>query len=49
MDEKPIVHLRHFKDGYPLCWPLEQEGSFRGSYKEGETTCKKCLAALEDE
>lgn len=40
MDEE--VHLRHFYDGYPLCWTYEQDGEFVGSYEEDEVTCPEC-------
>lgn len=49
MDENPVIHYRHFKDGFPLCWPLSKQGSFRGSYKESEANCPKCFAILEEE
>lgn len=37
------VHLRHFKDGYPLCWDYDQDGEFEGSYEDEDVTCKECL------
>jgi hypothetical protein len=44
MVELPVVHLCHFYDGYPLCWPMDQDGEFKGSYKENEVTCPLCIS-----
>lgn len=41
-----VVHSRHFYDGYPLCWPMDREGEFKGSYKDEEVTCEACLAYM---
>jgi hypothetical protein len=51
MTETPAVpvHLRHFSDGYPLCWDQDREGSFIGAYDEGRVTCPDCLKALADD
>lgn len=39
-----VIHLRHFYDGYPLCWNYDQDGPFEGSYLDAEVTCSECLA-----
>ncbi len=42
------VHLRHFKDGYPLCWDMDQDGEFEGSYDEKDVTCPECPRYLNE-
>lgn len=42
-----VVHSRHFKDGYPLCWSYDQDGPFVGSYVDAEVTCPDCLRYME--
>lgn len=42
------VHAKHFKDGYPLCWPMDQEGLFEGTWDDAQVTCPECLKCLED-
>lgn len=41
-----VVHVRHFIDGYPLCWPMDRDGEFVGEYDESKATCEECLAIL---
>lgn len=43
-----IVHSKHFKDGYPLCWSMDRMGTFEGSYDEGAVTFKKCIKLLQE-
>lgn len=43
---KNPIHLKHFKDGYPLCWPMDKDGSFEGSFDEKEVDCSECLKIL---
>jgi hypothetical protein len=38
-----VQHLRHFYDGYPLCWDYDQDGPFEGTYVESEVDCPDCL------
>lgn len=45
MDE---IHLKHYKDGYPLCWPMDKSGVFKGSFKDEEVTCPSCLTYIEE-
>lgn len=42
------IHLRHSIDGYPLCWPMDKDGSFEGSFQEEEVTCEKCKEFLSE-
>lgn len=44
-----VVHLKHSIDGYPLCWPMDRDGEFEGTYDENKVTCKDCLEAMRDE
>lgn len=44
-----MVHLRHALDGYPLCWPMDKDGRFEGSFNETEVTCGGCLRHLNEE
>lgn len=41
------VHLKHSVDGWPLCWPMEREGEFKGTSHIDAVTCRPCLDALE--
>lgn len=41
-------HYLHFHDGYPLCWGLDQDGPFSGSFKEEEVDCAECLRFLNE-
>jgi hypothetical protein len=43
------VHAKHFKDGFPLCWPMEQEGLFEGTWDDTQVNCPDCLKILEEE
>jgi hypothetical protein len=36
------VHIRHSTDGYPLCWPQDADGEFRGTYEAALSTCEPC-------
>lgn len=40
------IHMRHFRDGYPLCWTLDQDGPFVGSFVDSDVTCPECLRHL---
>lgn len=44
-----MTHLRHSLDGYPLCWNLDQEGDFKGSYDEADVDCPECLTWMAEE
>ena len=41
-----IVHAKHYKDGYPLCWDMDQDGMFQGSWDDTEVTCQACKDEL---
>jgi hypothetical protein len=42
------VHAKHYKDGYPLCWPMDKMGTFEASFNDTDVTCKECLMYLEE-
>lgn len=44
-----VVHCRHAMDGWPLCWPQDKEGGFRGSYRDADVTCPECLNLMVDD
>lgn len=44
-----MIHLRHSIDGYPLCWPMDQEGEFEGTFKDDEVTCLECLKLMKED
>jgi hypothetical protein len=44
-----LVHAKHYKDGYPLCWELNQEGTFEASWDDTDVTCEECLEYLKEE
>lgn len=41
-----VVHAKHFKDGFPLCWDEKQEGLFEGTWDDSLVTCKDCLVHM---
>ena len=41
-----LVHLRHFRDGYPLCWTQDQEGGFTATPNETLVDCPECLRII---
>jgi hypothetical protein len=43
-----LRHLRHFRDGYPLCWPQDKDGDFDATLVEGKVTCPDCLALMKE-
>lgn len=43
-----MIHLAHFLDGYPLCWPQTQEGEFEATAEEDDVTCNDCRRYLDD-
>lgn len=43
------VHAKHFKDGYPLCWDMDEMGTFEASFDEGDVTCPDCRKIMEDD
>lgn len=47
MEPEPI-HLRHSLDGWPLCWPMDQEGEFQGTFVAAEVTCRPCITYMAD-
>lgn len=48
-DQEPEpIHLRHSIDGWPLCWPMDREGEFRGTSNAVEVTCHPCLTFMAD-
>jgi len=40
------LHLRHFYDGYPLCWPQDREGEFTATPHEALVDCPECLQIM---
>lgn len=42
------LHVRHSLDGYPLCWPMDRDGEFRGTFDEAEADCTDCKKVLEE-
>jgi hypothetical protein len=42
------VHLRHFYDGYPLCWSYEDDGPFEGTGEEEGVDCAECLRFMHE-
>lgn len=42
-----VVHLSHYLDRYPMCWPMDQEGKFLGTDKCSDVTCPKCKQYIE--
>ena len=47
MSAAETIHLRHYLDGYPLCWPMDREGDFLATEVETKVTCDDCIDALE--
>lgn len=43
-----LVHVRHYLDGYPLCWPMDKEGEFNVSEYDQQITCPECKKILEE-
>lgn len=43
-----VVHSKHFKDGYPLCWDEGQEGVFEGTWDESQVTCADCIKYMNE-
>lgn len=43
------THLRHSTDGYPLCWPMDRDDPFTGSFDKADVDCPECLAHLAEE
>lgn len=41
-----VVHVEHFLDGYPLCWPMDAEGTFKATRVDADVTCPDCLELL---
>jgi hypothetical protein len=41
-NSESVVHSKHFKDGFPLCWSQDREGVFEGSYDDADVTCPDC-------
>lgn len=44
--EPEPVHVAHFLDGYPLCWPMDLDGTFTATRNDAEVTCPDCRAIL---
>jgi len=44
-----MIHLKHSIDGYPLCWPMDKDGEFEGSYNENEVDCPDCIRFLKED
>lgn len=42
------VHLAHFHDGYPLCWPMDREGTFSATRDERSVTCIDCINYMKE-
>lgn len=42
------VHLAHYLDGYPLCWPMDRDGDFTATSSEPEVTCAACKRHLDE-
>lgn len=43
------IHAKHYKDGFPLCWPMAQEGLFEGTWDEGAVTCPDCIDYMKED
>lgn len=43
------IHLAHFKDGYPLCWSMDQDGPHTSTFKEEDVTCEACLSYMKED
>jgi hypothetical protein len=43
------IHMLHYKDGYPLCWPMARDGNFVGSHDETEVNCPECIDIIKEE
>lgn len=43
------IHAKHYKDGYPLCWTMDQEGLFEASFNESDVTCQDCVDYMEED
>ncbi len=37
-----IVHIAHYFDGYPLCWPMDADGDFEATRVDADVTCPEC-------
>lgn len=48
MELNDPVHAKHYKDGYPLCWGIEETGIFEATYNEAEVTCEACLDYMKE-
>lgn len=49
LEEKDLpIHAKRFKDGYPICWPIDKMGLFEGSFDEGEVTCLDCITYMKE-
>lgn len=47
-DDKEFIHKRHFQDGFPLCWTINQTGNYKATSKESEVTCPDCKRHMKD-
>lgn len=36
------IHLAHFHDGYPMCWPMDRDGPNSATTVESSVTCPDC-------
>lgn len=44
----PVVHLKHYLDRYPICWPMTKSGVFRGSDETEDVTCSECIDYIKE-
>lgn len=43
-----LVHMRHFRDGYPLCWSDVKDVDFEVSSLKDEVSCQECLDIIRE-
>lgn len=46
---RAVLHLRHSVDGYPLCWPMDRDGSFKGTFDDAAVTCPDCRRLIAED
>lgn len=44
-----LVHAKHYKDGFPLCWDEGESGTFESSWDDTEVTCKDCITYMKED
>jgi hypothetical protein len=43
-----LVHAKHWKDGFPLCWG-DETGTFEASWDDTEVTCPDCINYMKED